>query len=96
MGGHAMSRQERRHTSAAWQWNPPARQETADESFHTRRNVQSATECTGLMQQVPENEGEARSLSQLYAIHTLKPQGNVGKDNPNNDPSEISFHREQK
>ena len=57
--------------------------------------MQSATECTGLMQQVPENEGEARSLSQLYAIHTLKPQGNVGKDNPNNDPSEIRFHRDE-
>ena len=82
-----------RRASAAWQWNPPPREETADECFHTRRQVQSATECTGLMQQVPESESEARSLSQLYAIHTVKPQGNVGKDNPNNPEAERSFHR---
>lgn len=80
--------------SAAWQWDPPKPQEFADESFHRRREVQSATECTGLMQSVPKNEGEAASLSSLYAIHMAKPQGNVGKDNPNNDPSEIAFHRE--
>ena len=93
MGGHAMSRQERRHTSAAWQWNPPARQETADESFHTRRNVQSATECTGLTPRPVMSEEAGESLAALYAIHEIKPQGNVGKCNPNNDPGEISFHR---
>lgn len=88
-----MSRSKNRQTPTAWQWNPPARQELADEAFHTRKNVSSATECTGLMQQVPENEGEAQSLSQMYAIHTVKPQGNVGKDNPRNNPEEIAFHR---
>jgi len=77
----------------AWQWNPPKRQETADESFRAYKDVQSMTECTGLMQQVPENESEARSLSALYGIHTVKPQGNAGKCNPRNDPSEIQFHR---
>lgn len=77
----------------AWQWNPPRHMESADEAFHTEKVVQCATECTGLMQHVPEDESEARSLAQLYAIHTAKPQGNVGKDNPNNDPSEIRFHR---
>ena len=80
-------------TRNAWQWNPPKRQEIADESFHTCKDVQSATECTGLMQHVPEDESEAHSLSELYAIHTVKPQGNVGKDNPRNDPSERAFHR---
>jgi len=77
----------------AWQWNPPKLQETADETFHAMKDVQSMTECTGLMQQVPENEMEAHALSQLYAIHTVKPQGNIGKCNPRNDPSEIRFHR---
>ena len=42
---------------------------------------------------VPETESKARSLSALYAIHQVKPQGNVGKDNPNNLQEEIDFHR---
>lgn len=88
-----MSRSKHRQSPGAWQWNPPAPQEFADESFHVRKNVQSATECTGLMQRVPGDETSAESISSLYAIHMVKPQGNVGKDNPNNDPSEIRFHR---
>ena len=51
------------------------------------------TECTGLMQHIPEHESEAQALSSLYAIHPVKPQGNIGKDNPQNDPDEIHFHR---
>ena len=82
-----------RKSGNAWQWNPPKRQKAADEVFPYGADVLSATECTGLAQQVPENESEARALSGLYAIHTLKPKGNIGKDNPNNDPSEIRFHR---
>ncbi|MBP3655175.1 MAG: hypothetical protein J6K32_00590 [Clostridia bacterium] len=78
----------------AWQWNPPARQETADESFHSRKEITSFTECTGLMQHVPEDEGEAHALSSLYGIHTVKPQGNPGKCNPRNNPEEIAFHRQ--
>ena len=78
----------------AWQWNPPKRQEWAHEAFRACPDIQSATECTGLMQHVPENESEAHSLSELYAIHTVKPKGNVGKDNPRNDPDEIRFHRQ--
>ena len=77
----------------AWQWNPPKQHSAAGEAFRANKDVSSMTECTGLMQQVPENEGEAHSLSALYAIHTVKPQGNVGKCNPRNDPSEIDFHR---
>ena len=78
---------------AAWQWNPPKRTAFAGEAFPANKDVLSATECTGLMQQVPENESEAHALSGLYGIHTVKPQGNAGKCNPNNDPSEIRFHR---
>ena len=82
---------------SAQQWNPPKPRakdiEAADESFHKREVVASATDCTGLMMQVPGTEAAAESLSDLYAIHEVKPQGNVGKDNPNNDPDEIAFHR---
>ena len=77
----------------AWQWRPPKRTEMADESFHAAEDVQSATECTGLMAHPPQDEGEAHALAGLYAIHAFKPQGNIGKDNPWNDPSERAFHR---
>lgn len=79
----------------AWQWNPPKPQEFADETFHRPEDISSANECTGLMPLVPLDAGEAEAMSGLYAIHAAKPQGNVGKDNPNNDPSEIHFHRGQ-
>ena len=45
------------------------------------------------MQQIPENESEAYALSSLYGIHVMKPQGNIGKCNPNNSPAEQQFHR---
>lgn len=79
---------------AAWQWNPPKRTELAEDTFPVQKDVLSATECTGLMQHVPENESEAYALSGLYCIHAVKPQGNVGKRNPNNNPDEIRFHRQ--
>ena len=79
---------------AAWQWNPPPRSPDSDDALHPRRGILSSTECTGLMQQVPENESEAHALSSLCGIHTVKPQGNVGKGNPRNPPEEIAFHRE--
>ena len=86
--------------TTAVQWEPPGQRkqdaEAADESFHKRRAVQSATECTGLMSQVPGTEAGAESLSDLYAIHEVKPQGNVGKDNPLNDEEEIAFHRKNR
>lgn len=78
----------------AYQWNPPKeRAETADESFHKRADVSSATDCTGLMMQVPGTRAAAESLSDLYAIHEVKAQGNVGKGNPNNPDGEKDFHR---
>ena len=91
-----MSRKHPKKASAV-QWNPPAQRaqdaEAADESFHKRQTVESATECTGLMMQVPGTEVGAESISDLYAIHEIKPQGNVGKDNPLNNREEIEFHR---
>ena len=75
-------------------WNPPKRRmEAADETFRAAKNVQSATECTGLAARVPGTDAAAEALSGLYAIHELKPQGNPGKDNPNNPPGERDFHR---
>jgi len=90
-----MSSTQRRKPHAAWQWNPPARDPAAQEDFRGHEDVPSATECTGLMSQVPESESEAHSLSSLCSIHTVKPQGNAGKCNPRNNPEEIAFHREQ-
>lgn len=66
------SRTHRPH--AAWQWNPPPMPGAADDSLRTRREVQSHTECTGLMQHVPEDESEAHALSNLYGIHPVKPK----------------------
>lgn len=80
-------------THPAWQWNPPKRQTHSSESFDASRSVLSATECTGLVQHPPENEQEAHDLSALFRIHPVKPQGNIGKCNPNNSPDEIRFHR---
>ena len=83
-----------RRPHGAWQWNPPPITEIADEAFHAQRDVQSATECTGLTPQPVMSESAGESLSSLYAIHEVKPQGNAGKCNPNNDPDEIAFHRQ--
>ena len=53
----------------------------------------SATDCTGLEAQPVLSDSAAEHYTELYDIHAQKPQGNIGKDNPNNDPSEINFHR---
>ena len=58
-------------------------------------SVASATECTGLEAAPVTSEHAAESYAQLYGIHAQKPQGNVGKGNPGNDPAEIEFHRTQ-
>ena len=58
-------------------------------------NIASAMECTGLEAQ-PVISGEAAEYyKRLYGIHDQKPQGNIGKGTPNNDPSEIAFHRKE-
>lgn len=79
----------------AWQWTPPKRTEAAGDIFFSAKDVQSATECTGLMAHPPQDESEAHALSALYDIHMLKPQGNIGKDNPRNNPAERAFHRKE-
>ncbi|MBQ7885547.1 MAG: hypothetical protein IJ313_01490 [Clostridia bacterium] len=79
----------------AKQWNPPPINPKADLPLGKTENVISSTECTGLEAQ-PVISGEAaENYTHLYGIHAQKPQGNIGKDNPNNDPSEIAFHRTQ-
>ena len=88
-----MSRTKHRQRTGAQQWNPPSLRVDTPLPFDAEKDVQSATECTGLTPQPVMSEDAGESLSSLYAIHEVKPQGNVGKCNPNNDPSEISFHR---
>ena len=56
----------------AWQWNPPPIEEIADEAFHAERDVPSATECTGLMPALPQNQSQDVSSASLYAIHSAK------------------------
>lgn len=87
-----MTENTQKRPHAAWQWNPPARRSTSPAM--DAKEIQSSTECTGLMQHVPEDEGEAHALCDLYSIHAVKPKGNIGKGNPRNNPEEIAFHRE--
>ena len=91
-----MSRSKHQQRTGVKMWNPPPLTTRIESPFDHTQNVQSATECTGLVQQPVMNQSEGLNLSSLYAIHDLKPQGNVGKDNPNNDPFEIEFHRGHK
>jgi len=82
-----------KHHQGVHQWNPPPIPKGSHTVYDQPQSVASATECTGLTQQPVMNVLEAQDYSDLYAIHQLKPQGNVGKGNPNNDPSEVAFHR---
>lgn len=82
----------RQHT--AYQWNPPQSAKNAPHVFPGEQSLASATECTGLVQKPITSQSESADIAQLYAIHEQKPQGNIGKGNPNNDPSEIHFHRQ--
>ena len=78
---------------AAWQWNPPKRTAFAGEAFPASKDVLSATECTGLEAIPVHDRQEAEQYTAMQNIHKQKPQGNIGKGNPRNDPSEIQFHR---
>lgn len=84
----------RQHQHAAYQWNPPPLGKEAPATSAPVQNVASATECTGLERRPVLSESEAEHYTELYHIHAQKPQGNIGKGNPNNDPSEIHFHRQ--
>ncbi|MBQ2947595.1 MAG: hypothetical protein IJD94_01310 [Clostridia bacterium] len=87
-----MSRSKHRQ-SRIFGWNPPPIPEGMDTPLGQTPPVASATECTGLSRKPVQDQREAEQLSNLYGIHDLKPQGNIGKGNPRNDPSEIGFHR---
>ncbi|MBR5288183.1 MAG: hypothetical protein IKU34_06280 [Clostridia bacterium] len=82
-----------KHHQGVHQWNPPPMPKDGENGFDQPQNIASATECTGLSAQPAKDWPEAQALSELYAIHQMKPQGNIGKGNPNNAPSEIAFHR---
>lgn len=48
-------------------------QEKKRDPFYEISSVASATECTGLMPSLPQNEDEDESLSSLYATHDQPP-----------------------
>lgn len=83
-----------KHGQRPFVWEAPPITPGPDEPFSSSENVVSATECTGLEASPVHNRREAEQYTALYNIHKQKSQGNIGKDNPNNDPSEINFHRQ--
>ena len=80
----------------AQQWIPPEAIRQAELTLSKPSSVASATECTGLEARPVSSDAAAESCTQLYGIHAQKPQGNIGKGNPRNDPSEREFHRTKK
>lgn len=42
--------------------------------FFERKSIQSATEQTGLLQTIPEDDSQAESYERLYPIHRQKPK----------------------
>lgn len=91
-----MSRSKHVQHGGVRQWDPPKTKKDADMPLGRTGNVASATECTGLEAQPAVSEMAAESYTELYGIHAQKSQGNIGKGNPRNDPSEIAFHRTEK
>ena len=88
-----MSRTKHRQSGKPFGWNPPPVPPDAELPLAPPPGVVSATECTGLERQPVLRRQEAERYTDLQSIHQQKPQGNIGKGNPNNDPSEIRFHR---
>lgn len=82
-----------RHRQGVQQWNPPPLPKGNPLSPDEEMHVVSSTECTGLTPQPVRSESESESYADLYTSSDVKPQGNVGKCNPRNNPSEIAFHR---
>ena len=85
-----------KHKQNAVQWNPPKLAKDAELPFAAQQNVASATQATGLMPRPAQNEDESQNSAALYSTLPPKPVGNIGKGNPQNDESEIRFHRGQK
>ncbi len=88
-----MSRSKHHQHGGAKQWNPPPIEAKTKLPLSKTENTASATECTGLEAQPVISREAAENYTRLYGIHDQKPQGNIGKGNPDNDPSEIAFHR---
>jgi len=88
-----MSRSKHRQHGGTKQWNPPPITPGSSQVFPHAKNVVSSTDCTGLEARPVLDKDAAHAYAALYDIHAQKTQGNIGKDNPNNDPSEIQFHR---
>lgn len=55
-------------------WNPPSISHNEHADTQHPADVLSATECTGLLRAVPESESEAKAVSSIYGIHTLRPR----------------------
>lgn len=91
-----LSRSKHHQHGGMKQWNPPPIDAKAELPLGRTANTVSATECTGLEAQPVTDHEAAKSYEQLYGIHEQKTQGNIGKGNPRNDPSEIAFHREER
>ena len=89
-----MSRSKHHQQPTAKQWSPPPMVRDLKSPLCPEQNVASATECTGLEVRPVIDDVARESYADLYAIHEQKTQGNIGKGNPRNDPSEIAFHRE--
>ena len=83
-----------KHTQRPFVWEAPPITPGPDKPFDRSASVVSATECTGLEARPVHDPQEAEQYAALQNIHQQKPQGNIGKGNPRNDPSEIRFHRE--
>lgn len=82
-----------KHTQRPFVWEAPPITPGSDEPFAHSANIVSATECTGLEAIPVHDRQEAEQYTAMQNIHKQKPQGNIGKGNPRNDPSEIQFHR---
>ena len=88
-----MSRSKHVQRSCAKQWNPPKLKKDVQLPLGKTENIVSATECTGLEARPVHDQQEAEQYTAMQNIHKQKPQGNIGKGNPRNDPDEIHFHR---
>lgn len=82
-----------KHTQRPFVWEAPPISPDAGDPFGKGAAVASATECTGLEARPLQNKQQAENAAALLNIHKQKPQGNIGKGNPNNDKGEIDFHR---
>ena len=67
-----MSRTKHRQRTSAVAWNPPPLRANTPSPFDAEKNVQSATECTGLMPTPPQNAAEFMSYQDLHSMEIPK------------------------